>query len=271
MSKEQAIELYNDLHRTMQQMVKNTASMNPKTDLSKKPQNKNIDKASTLKISNHPNDWEAEGTKLSYKSSWSSSSKGMFLTIAALCAIRLIFGIAEFLGVNISKLQEAKAVTKSEVTLQNTPRLPMTNTERDLLLDLDRRRVDLESRSARLDDRAKELAEQEKALSVQLSELRELTGALRQARLENSKEESAKVEQLSKVYGSMNPPEAAALIEQLDIQIALPLLVRMPDKRMAQILALMKPEKAVQITRMLSSTKYDSSPLPKQSEKSNLK
>jgi flagellar motility protein MotE (MotC chaperone) len=138
-------------------------------------------------------------------------------------------------------------------------------------LDLDRRRVDLESRSARLDDRAKELAEQEKALSVQLSELRELTGALRQARLENSKEESAKVEQLSKVYGSMNPPEAAALIEQLDIQIALPLLVRMPDKRMAQILALMKPEKAVQITRMLSSTKYDSSPLPKQSEKSNLK
>jgi len=267
MSKEQAMELYNDLHRTMQQMVKNTASMNPKGDSSKKNQSNSIDQTTHFSKPSNTTYWEAESNKLDSKSTWSASSKGIFLTIAALCAIRLMFGIAEFLGVNSSRLQEAKAVTKSDISLQNTPRLPITNTERDLLLDLDRRRVDLESRSARLDDRAKELSEQEKALSVQLSELRELTGALRQARLENSKEESAKVEQLSKVYGSMNPPEAAALIEQLDIQIALPLLVRMPDKRMAQILALMKPERAVMVTRMLSSTKYDSSALLKQSLK----
>ena len=58
---------------------------------------------------------------------------------------------------------------------------------------------------------------------------------------------------LANVYGSMNPQEAATLIEKLDSQIALGLITRMPEKRIGQILALMSPEKALTMTKMLSN------------------
>ena len=41
-------------------------------------------------------------------------------------------------------------------------------------------------------------------------------------------------------------------MEQLDVTIALSLIERMPEKRIGQILALMSPERALSITRMLS-------------------
>ena len=71
-------------------------------------------------------------------------------------------------------------------------------------------------------------------------------------REKNDKKRSTQLEQLSNVYGSMDPKEAATLIEQLDVTIALSLLERMPEKRIGQILALMNPQRALVITRMLS-------------------
>ena len=50
----------------------------------------------------------------------------------------------------------------------------------------------------------------------------------------------------------MNPQEAAQLIEQLDVTIALGLIEKMPEKRIGQILATMKPEKALALTKLLS-------------------
>jgi flagellar motility protein MotE (MotC chaperone) len=75
---------------------------------------------------------------------------------------------------------------------------------------------------------------------------------LRVNREKDEKKRSDKLDQLANVYGSMNPPEAAALMEQLDVTIALELIQKMPEKRIAQILALMTPNKALTITRMLS-------------------
>ena len=51
----------------------------------------------------------------------------------------------------------------------------------------------------------------------------------------------------------MNPPEAAHLLEQLDIHVALSLVERMPEKRMAQILALMNSQRALELTNLLSN------------------
>jgi flagellar motility protein MotE (MotC chaperone) len=50
----------------------------------------------------------------------------------------------------------------------------------------------------------------------------------------------------------MNPPEAAHLLEQLDIQVCLTLIQRMPEKRIGQILALMNPQRALELTNLLS-------------------
>ena len=93
----------------------------------------------------------------------------------------------------------------------------------------------------------------DREFAVRLTQLRELTEKLSNQREQNDKKRSSQLEQLANVYSSMNPPEAAALIEQLDISIAIGLLERMPEKRIGQILALMNSEKALQITRLLSA------------------
>ena len=60
------------------------------------------------------------------------------------------------------------------------------------------------------------------------------------------------LDQLANLYSAMDPKEAAGLIEQLDVTIALELVSRMPEKRIGQILATMNSGKALAISRMLS-------------------
>jgi flagellar motility protein MotE (MotC chaperone) len=53
----------------------------------------------------------------------------------------------------------------------------------------------------------------------------------------------------------MAPKEAAILIAKLEPEIALSLLERMPGKRMGQILSLMDPARAIELTKGLSDKK----------------
>ena len=121
-----------------------------------------------------------------------------------------------------------------------------------ILTTLDARRASLEERNRRLDERAKDLDRRDAEYVARLTELRDLTQRLKVDREKNDKKRDGQLDQLANVYGSMNPQEAASLIDQLDITIALPLLQRMPEKRMAQVLSMMAPERALSMTRVLS-------------------
>lgn len=130
-----------------------------------------------------------------------------------------------------------------------------TSDEIKLLKSLDARRVEIEERSDRLERRAEELGQKDRELAARLTELRELTQKIEGERKKSERKQTAQIDQLANVYGSMNPVEAARLIEQLDVTISLQLLERMPEKRIAQILAVMSPEQALTLTRMLSGSK----------------
>ena len=86
-----------------------------------------------------------------------------------------------------------------------------------------------------------------------ITELKEVTERLKIEREKGEKQRNVQLDQLANVYGSMNPPEAAHLLEQLDINIAHSLIQRMPEKRIGQILALMNAERALELTNRLSS------------------
>ncbi len=90
---------------------------------------------------------------------------------------------------------------------------------------------------------------------MRLSELKELTERLKLDREKGDKQRNTQLDQLANVYGSMNPPEAAHLLEQLDIQVALSLIERMPEKRIGQILSLMNASRALELTNLLSKRK----------------
>lgn len=124
--------------------------------------------------------------------------------------------------------------------------------ELQLLKSLDARRSELEERSRKLDQVEEDIQRRDREFAARLTELRELTQRLGGEREKTDRRRMAQLDQLAKVYGSMNPQESAQLIEQLDVTIALALVERMPEKRIGQILALMSPDKALLLTRMLS-------------------
>lgn len=127
--------------------------------------------------------------------------------------------------------------------------------ERQLLAELDSRRVDLEKRKLTLDERETELKRQESELGSRLVELKSLTTRFSEQRKERDQKHEARLEQLANVYGSMAPAEAAPLIARLDEEIGLMLLERMPEKRLGQILSSMNQDRAIDLTKRLTERK----------------
>lgn len=149
-----------------------------------------------------------------------------------------------------AKVEDAQAVV-----VRNPIGPRWTKEEAKVLTSLDARRVELEERSARIEKREDEFNTRERELAVRLTELKDLSERLKLEREKGEKQRDTQLEQLANVYGSMNPPEAANLLEQLDIHVCLSLIEKMPEKRMGQILALMNPQRALELTNLLSKRK----------------
>ena len=176
---------------------------------------------------------------------------------AALILVVLLAGTKIVLsGMEVSGYSE---VAQAQASMRNgamrTAMQPYFSKEEvRLLQELDSRRVELEKRSQRIDNREIELKRRDREFASRLTEMRELTQRLQLERKKVERKRDDQLGQLANVYGSMNPKEAAGLIEQLDVTIAKKLVERMPEKRIGQILAMMSPDRALTITKMLSAT-----------------
>ena len=263
MSREDAAELYRDLQKAMS--AAKGKKVAPKTNSS------GIDAkaiAQSIKAAMRREDEvgssrpSASSTQPSTPQSESTMSpRSHSITKGQYTAICCVLAFAGF-KVVLSAMESAGFATATpvEASYMAAPRTVLTNAaagfskeDMKVLTALDGRRVELEDRNKRLDDRQADLDKRDREFATRLTQLRELTERLSIERDKGEKKRSTQLEQLANVYGSMNPPEAAALIEQLDVQIALGLLERMPEKRIGQILALMSPARALSITKMLSS------------------
>lgn len=175
-----------------------------------------------------------------------TGSVGALALMAALCALKITLSAIEAAGI----VNVEPAVAAAPIVRHEGP--DWSKEEVKVLTALDHRRAELEERSARLEQKEGELASRDRDVAVKLSELKELTDRLKIEREKGERQRNGQLDQLANVYGSMNPPEAAHLLEQLDIQVSLSLIQRMPEKRMAQILALMSPQRALELTNLLS-------------------
>lgn len=252
LTREDAAELYRDLQKAMA-ATKTKAKPKSSSGIDAKAIAESI-KAAMRKE-------DAAAGVASTSSMSAPTERPMFLTAgqrAAVCMVMLFAGFK----VTLSAMEAAGFATATPVeasvsTARSVPAIPATERfsreELKILTSLDSRRAELEDRNRKLDDRASDLDKRDRELATRLTQLRELTEKLSIERDKGEKKRGAQLDQLANVYGSMNPPEAAALIEQLDVHIALQLLERMPEKRIGQILALMSPARALAITKMLSS------------------
>lgn len=169
--------------------------------------------------------------------------------LAFFCCAKVVLSALEASGVGRVEPAQAVVMRPQAVGPQ------WSKEEVKVLTALDSRRVELEERGARIEQRESDFVAKERELALRLTELKELSEKLKVEREKGDKQRGSQLEQLANVYGSMNPPEAAHLLEQLDIQVSLSLIERMPEKRIGQILALMNPQRALELTNMLSQRK----------------
>jgi len=257
MSREEAEELYKDLQKSMATLLAREAN----SGRGSSPQRKAELKAAMERT--RPEGDISKPTQVKREQAKSRSggattinllNSGHYTAIALIVTfafVKVTFSAMEVMGVGSVTKAEASFISPVEQSII-AQRRNGTREDINILNALDLRRAELEERSQRLDERQEALDRRDGEFASKVVQLRDLTSRLQGEREKNERRRSTQIEQLANVYGSMNPQEAAPLIEQLDITIALALLERMPEKRIGQILSMMRPERALAITRMLS-------------------
>jgi flagellar motility protein MotE (MotC chaperone) len=270
LSREDAAELYRDLHKTIGKMKASGTSKNPSssnTQVAKQIAQairESMKKEDAIRSNAQSVSEESESREQAIRAPFGGNSSrfandlvqptgvqfAVFL-IAFFALSKISFSALEYSG--IFSVGTASASLHQEAAFQPMPVKPRYGEEElAVLKQLDARRVELQEKGASIDQQMRELELKEQEFVVRLTELRELTEQLKVSREKSEERRNGQLEQLSNVYGSMAPNESAQLIEQLDVSIALSLLERMPEKRIGQILSLMSAERALTITRMLS-------------------
>ncbi len=263
LTREQARELYDDLHKAMSQMMHKRGDKPPvaappsgapnsklakeiadalKTGLNGKPA-PTARPTRSAEAARRPVPRSAPG----FRTSTSNGPAVAVLFVAVVCCVKVALSAIEASGVADVEPVEAAVVAPVPVGPQ------WSKEEVKVLTSLDHRRAELEERSARMEQKEMELNARDRDLAGRLTELRELTERLKIEREKGEKQRNGQLDQLANVYGSMNPPEAAHLLEQLDVQVALSLIQRMPEKRIGQILSLMNAQRALELTNLLST------------------
>jgi flagellar motility protein MotE (MotC chaperone) len=136
----------------------------------------------------------------------------------------------------------------------------ISDSERNLLLELRQRRQDLDTREASLAARESMMVAAEQRLGARVAELQALQKTLEALDAARKQREDASWLGLVKVYEAMKPRDAATIFNDLDMPVLLQVVDRMKEAKVAPILAAMMPDKARDVTTQLAQmrTRRDS-------------
>jgi flagellar motility protein MotE (MotC chaperone) len=128
-----------------------------------------------------------------------------------------------------------------------------SETEVDVLLDLDQQRVEMERRAQALELREKLVDLMEQRLNARVAELKSLQGELEKLLGNVSGKDDKELDQLALIYGNMKPPVAAEVLNRLDNLIVLDVITRMPAKKSGKIMEAIDPAKARVLSEMMAA------------------
>lgn len=131
----------------------------------------------------------------------------------------------------------------------------MSDSEVALLQKLSERRQELELQSKKLDTRETLLAAAEKRVEERIAKLKEIEDSVAVLIERFDQQEEARLTKLVQVYGSMKAKSAAAIFDQLDMDVLLAVSQRMDEAKMAEILSKMTPDAAKKLTLEMAKQK----------------
>lgn len=129
---------------------------------------------------------------------------------------------------------------------------PDVAAERAVLEQLRARRAEIDAREQAAMQREVIVAAAERRLSQRIEELSALQSRLEAMERERSQREETGLRGLVRLYEGMRPRDAAAIFDELDMPVLLPIVDRMRDARAAPVLAAMRPERARALTAELA-------------------
>jgi flagellar motility protein MotE (MotC chaperone) len=140
--------------------------------------------------------------------------------------------------------------------------------ERAILERLQQRRQELERRARELDIREGLIADAERRVESKLMQVKDGQQQLATAVQKKDEAEAVRFKGLVTMYENMKPRDAAKIFDRLDVNVLLQVASMMSPRSMSEILALMSPDRAQQLTvelanRAQGSAKNPGSNLPK--------
>ncbi|MEZ0222936.1 MAG: MotE family protein [Alphaproteobacteria bacterium] len=124
--------------------------------------------------------------------------------------------------------------------------------EIEVLQSLSKRRDDLDRREKLLVQREALLDAAGQEVDHKIAELNKLKGEIENLLGQQQKMEDERITSLVKIYEGMKPKEAATIFNTLDMDVLLPVIGRMSERKVAPVLASMDPEKARLVTIRLA-------------------
>ncbi len=140
----------------------------------------------------------------------------------------------------------------------------LSRSEIQLLQQLSKRRDLLDRRARRLNQRESLLKAAEQKLVDQQAELASIRNNIKELLGNLDEKEKKRIANLVKIYESMKPKSAAKIFDELDMTVLLGVMERMKARKVAPVIAAMKPGRAREVTSALSrrKNKGSSAPLP---------
>jgi len=130
--------------------------------------------------------------------------------------------------------------------------MQFTETQTKVLSELKERRTALDSRENRIQQREALMKVTEQRIGEKISELDILRDEIKELLGQQSEEEEARLRSLVKIYEGMKPKDAAAIFDNLDMDILIQVVGRMSERKTAPIMATMNVSKAQELTMLLA-------------------
>ncbi len=120
-----------------------------------------------------------------------------------------------------------------------------------IIAEIRKREVDLALREQRVAERERSVVELEAMIETRSMELDRIRQEIEDRIAEWTSQGQDRVGQLANVYSSMPPDKAGELLGRLDLDLAVSVLRGMKKKSSAGVLAAMKPDRALLVSRRL--------------------
>ena len=120
-----------------------------------------------------------------------------------------------------------------------------------IIAEIRKREVDLALREQRVAERERSVVELEEMIESRSLELDRIRQEIEDRIAEWTSQGQDRVAQLASVYSSMPPAKAGELLGRLDLDLAVSVLRGMKKKSSAGVLAAMKPDRALLVSRRL--------------------